>query len=861
MNQFLKTKFLILVLFMQCYFSFAQAGMEVNYNVNIDNPQQVKNEANQLVDNPYDFTRLKSYKLANPVSFDKGFLDVSLAPYWVTGHISKTADYNTTNIQNAIDDALEGNLVVFFPGNRTYIVNKQLRCIRKNAKDSRKDGVQLLGSKLGTKPVIQLVDGSNFGSTGNAKDKTLLFFDSVLPTLIGDSYTPVPNPDGTYNYSSDASRHYGSQLRGIIIDMGNNSNNNAISMNGAQYCSIEDVEIKGASFNAGIIALPGSGGFTANVSITGGNYGIYQTDYRPNPTITGLTLDNQSTAGIYLGLTRGPLVVTGFNIKSPNPAPAGYKGIQIVGGTINSNVQGALCLTDGSIEIMGSNATLIAVDNSSQHSLTIKNLFVKAGIAVKSSTTHILNGTISNWKQMASYNFSGTTDAGSVYKDFTTQKTAQGALYQQNSSLIDAVSGVPTDLVSKHIWVTSAMPSWQDTNVIDISKAPYNATPENINATDDDQDNIQSAIDFAVANNKTVFIPRGHFHIGSTLNFPSGLKIIGASKSISVIQPLTNVDFNPVIQSGNSASGSLIMSDFGVLTVPYHTMLQIQTNNTIIRDVLTEIDAKSKSCYSTSNCPYITFVARPYYLFSGGAGGKIFGLCADQLVVPMGNPSSKKVVDYNLLKVTSTQPLEYHQLSIEHLDNSPQVQFNGAANTAVYGLKIEGHFELLNILNSNNVSIIGGSGNYGLEDTTNSRGIIFIDNSSTSVLIQNLVRKSWGTDVATNWIKGVEASKTVPSSYPVLSFTIGTPSNARMAKDTKIVATGSIPYINPLTKELTIENLVNNETIEIYSMLGNRVIQTRNVNGSVARINISDLSTGVYIVTVNNQATKFLKNF
>ena len=336
----------------------------------------------------------------------------------------------------------------------------------------------------------------------------------------------------------------------------------------------------------------------------------------------------------------------------------------------------------------------------------------------------------------------------------------------------------PTDLLSKHVWNATTMPSWEDTNLVNIV-TDYGATPENVNGTDDDQDNIQNAINFAIANNKTVFIPRGHFHIGSSLNFPSGLKIIGSSKTFSIIQQKSDVlTTAPLIQSEDNASGGLVMSDFGILTFPYRTMLNIRTNNTIFRDILTEIVWTAKNCYNATYCgAYKNGPTRPYMLFSGNAGGKIFGIVADQLMVPTGNPPTHNVADFNLVKVSTQQPLEFHQFSIEHIDNSPQVQINSAKDVTIYGFKFEGTFELLNIFNSKNINLIGGSGNYGLEDTS-SRGIIYVDNTSINILMQNLCRKSWGTiDYANTtgfWVKGDGAAplNSVVGSNSVTSFVI-----------------------------------------------------------------------------------------
>ena len=76
---------------------------------------------------------------------------------------------------------------------------------------------------------------------------------------------------------------------------------------GAQLCAIEDVRITGTRFTAGIVGLPGSGGYSANVRVTGGQFAIWEQDFRPNPSITGLVALNQSVAAILVRVTVWPV--------------------------------------------------------------------------------------------------------------------------------------------------------------------------------------------------------------------------------------------------------------------------------------------------------------------------------------------------------------------------------------------------------------------------------------------------------------------------------------------------------------------------------------------------------------------------
>lgn len=839
MKKSLQLTSLLLFFLLKSNFSFAAAGMVEDYNVDITK-------------NATLFPNLFA-NIANQPLLSIGFLDVTKPPYNASGN--GIID-DTNAIQAAINDAVAANYVVYFPGDKIYAVTKQLRCVHSDYDGDRKFGTQLVGSTKGVKPVIKLYNGSTV--TAN----TLLYFDFF--NLVKDAVT------GAVTSTADPSRHYCSQFRGIDINMGNNPNVNAISMDGAQYCSIEDVSIYGTSFNAGISDLPGSGGYVANVTVTGGKYGIFQSQFRPNPTINGLTLSNQTVAGVYITGSRGPVVISSFKITSPATPSASYNAVYTSQGVSSAaSTQAALCLTDGSIEILGS-STRPAIFNGDQ-SVTLNNVYVKASVIMAGASAKDLAGSATAWKLVSKYIFTSTTDKGSVNTDFV-KINPQTGMYELYDPLQDISQPDPL-IWTKHTWDT--MPSFEDTkpdgtsNVVDITDVKFagGATPENINKIDDDRDNIQAAIDAVttVGNadyGKTVFIPRGHFHIGSPLVFPSGLKIIGAGKTISAIQMLKDKAYGatPLIQSADDGGGSLIMSDFAILPYPNVTLLNIRTNNTIFRDIVTEAIPSTKYVYPPKKWLNSPSVAN--FLFSGNAGGKIFGLTTDQLSTASFVPKTTRTVGYHFVDVTSKiNPLNFYQISIEHLDNSPQVLVSGAKYVSFYGLKFESDNELMNIVNSDNTQVIGGSGNYILTRTDDA-ALIVVKNSK-NILLQNLHRTLYTStlpDISKYWI--VSDKDNTSSSFGVLSYYLSNAittglndfSYSRPGSDLKI-------YSNPQTQELCIEGLQSNEIIQIYNTNGIRMMEFKNSNFTKIQKNISVLSSGMYILKVNAESFKFLKNF
>jgi len=237
-----------------------------------------------------------------------------------------------------------------------------------------------------------------------------------------------------------------------------------------------------------------------------------------------------------------------------------------------------------------------------------------------------------------------------------------------------------------------------------------------------------------------VFLPRGHFHIGKPLNLRSGLKLVGAGRFISVIQPLTEWKnaVGPVVQSEDVPAGSLRLSDFAVLGYTHMMFMHLRTPNIVMRDVATEKVLESNSMnFKSLNPPEV-----PYLLFSGHAGGKIYNVCTDHL--PGGENKGGPDVRpsrFNLLQVKENQgPLAFYQISIEHHGVSPQVLFDHARDVTVVGFKYEQPSELLNIIGGERLRFFGGSGNYNLENPNN-RAIIVVENAR-DILFQSLVRKS-----------------------------------------------------------------------------------------------------------------------
>jgi hypothetical protein len=726
-------------------------------------------------------TALKNQLTTTQQTWQQGFIDVTQAPYSAKG--DGTTD-DSDAIQAAINDGYDNNLAVFFPGDKTYLVSKQLILLQINDNwfhpssktwlSQRKFGHILVGSTTGTnRPIIKLANSST------VQDNILFLFEFYTPAgsppadgLPGIRHRDIATwYDGTGTTASGS--HYLSTMRGIDIDMGNNPTVNAISMKGAQHTALEDISISGTAFNAGLYNIPGSGGGVINVKVTGGKIGVYQNEYRPNPTLTGLELNNQSDYGIQLLNARGPLTVTGFKIVSPTTPQASYRAIYASNTSSTNPFNANLDLVDGTIEVTGTGGK--AIYNYDQD-VVMNNVYVKAATIIESgirnTPTDSVAGDSSAWKKVQEYAFASGTDNGFIHVDGT-EYAHSSADYQYPISMTNETP--VGDMIAEHIWGT--MPTWES-NIVDITASPYNATRDN--DTDDDASAIQQAIDNTTNSSnadygKTVFIPRGHFHIKSTITLKKGAKMIGAGKNISVIELAD--DWLPTgptvaVDTVNESDAGIILSDFAIVgndpsdsegfqNQKYLTFLRIRGGETIMRDVQTDRKENTQDSYYD----------QPTVVFSDNAGGKIYDMASDNSTRTA--TSGVVTANYRHLLIENTfNPLAFYQISVEYSDGTPQTEINASSNVTIYGYKYESSTrtvlnELLNIKNSHNITILGGSGNYTL---TSSAQMITIDDSD-GIYLANMSRTD--SDTGKKWIvnkTGGVTTDSITADNPVVLY-------------------------------------------------------------------------------------------
>ena len=706
--------------------------------------------------------RLKANLSSHP--WQDGYLDITKAPYNAKG--DGVTDC-TTAIQQAIDDAYASNLIVYFPTG-TFLVSKQLVLNQYPANwfhkergikfdSQRKFGNLLVGATNGAKrPVIKLKDNSG------VKDDVLLLYRYYDPT--------------EQDKEDVRAKHYLATLRGIDIDMGYNPTASGVSMDGAQYCTIQDVQVSGKAFYAGIQKIPGAVGSLVNVKVVGGEIGILSDSYVPEALVVGAILENQNQYGIKIVDSRNsPVNLVGFRIVSPLVPKPNYRAVYLddreASGLGSDKMSRAnVTLTDGSIEVRGIAGK--AVESYNPY-VIMKNVYVKAATVVdaglKNAPVEKLTGKSSQWLKVSHYVFGSKENNGSIQVNGKAYGN-KAADVQYAEPLLAAAP--PTDLVSKHIWPIK-LPSYNDTAKVNLV-TQYGATP--YNHSDDDSARIQKAIDDTTTKGnvhygKAVFIPRGHFHLKKNIVLKPGVKLFGAGKNISVLHQ--DVSYKPsqrtyLLDTLNLPGTGVTLSDFalykqesskalGQMSNQYMSFLRVQNPQTVLRDVQ----------FAGSELAKDNFYSGPEVLVTGNGGGKFYNFAVNTAVrfETGGNLSG----DYRRLLISgTTNSLTLYQCGVENAEKTYKLEMNQAKNVAIYGIKYEEQNQLLKIKDSTNVSITGGYGYYTIIDNVDA--LIDIENSAQiylAGLARNSMRK-YDERPGKYWL--INGTETLSDDYDILLY-------------------------------------------------------------------------------------------
>jgi hypothetical protein len=652
-----------------------------------------------------------------------GYLDVTLYGADPTGKADSTAAF-----QNALLDA-SGNstssngssMLVYVPFG-TYLISNTITgyqaCASNGSVPSNGSygsiqkyggvsGPSLVGPAAGPRPTIVLKDNTFTDPTNPQPMIHMVNSPNVGSGGCGGQYagsTAVGAFDILFN----------AVVRDINVTTGNNPGAIGVQFYSAQRSYMQNVLVNATNGYIGMQGAPATDVWI-NVEVNGGEYGVWIDKTAGVSAIAGLTLENQSVAGVYFDAV-GDLSVSGFNIQETNSAATAIIAHSPVaqGSTVS--------LIDGVISTTSTSQA--AISNVGGDSLYLNDVYIHAPknlILNSGSTSVAASGAmqlISEYSHAdqgtnlgGSSNPGGYALADSVLINDIAQSTADyGPIY-------GSASGTPpTDMVIRHLpgqlpWAFDANAFWA---------TDYGADPTGFT---DSTAQIQNTINAAHANGSDeVFLPRGDYSISATLKLFPNTKFFGLPGFHSqllgygwvtghVLQPYLQVG-DAINAAAATKAGHAIVSDIAIQlpsnTVSYAPYAKLLPNggagfDTVDQTYLYAIEWQTgQSSVSnqvaigyqdpgnlTQNSPVpsgsilIAPATRNLIQLDNSGGGRWYGLqiAGGSFNSPSGN---------SLLAVGTSTPLSIYGSNIEHATGSSFYAFSNASNVRVLGTKTEG---------------------------------------------------------------------------------------------------------------------------------------------------------------------------
>jgi hypothetical protein len=577
---------------------------------------------------------------------------------------------STAGLTAAIAKASERGLAAFVPPG-TYLVSDTVRGEQpmrsKKICGKTLKSIVVVGSTVGKKrPKIVLAD--------NAKG----FRNANKPRPVVHILFPKPNG------GEGPGCAFGQVFRGIDIHLGSgNPGAVGIKMDAAQRSALEDVSIEATGAYAGVLAVPGRGMATVNVSVHGGRYGFDLTDGSLGGSLVGVQMRNQTVAALRTYVFRG-IAVTGFVIEKEQGPVISHRG---------GNVQASnLVLTDGAIELRRPS---LAISNETRGFLHMRNIYVRGATElVKTGKRQAIKAVGDDWSIVHSYtsvpglrSHSGTP--------YSSTNVIDGERNQDELVSVRAAQAPPPDFIASH--VPAGIASFEDSDVV-------NATDFGANGADksDDTAALQRALDA----HDRVFLPAGSYRISKALRLRSRSQLLGMPglrSHLKVAGSWKDNSSNFMIVTPDDAEATTVLTDVSMYA-PSDGVVGV-VHWRAGRDSIVRSIAPAVSTTMRMDKP------RVLYRVDGNGGGRWYRW--EQI----GHTSGAAEDDSHVLLVKGThEPLSFYGVNPEHT-GAAMVTIEGARNVRLFGAKSEGkRASTLVIRDSRNVLVSAWMGNPGSGD-------------------------------------------------------------------------------------------------------------------------------------------------
>jgi hypothetical protein len=692
-----------------------------------------------------------------------GILDVTKPPFSVD---SSGGSDVTAALQAALDFAHNRTMVAYFPAGE-YMVSDTIKCFEtfdwhtedNNTWPSRFTPHVLVGQHAGggRRPRLILREASpGFGDPGQLKNVVHFTAISFDPN---NTQASIGHEQNNVNFNQ--------LFRGIDIEIrAGNTGAVGIFHQAAQGSSVQDCTIYLGDGHTGLAGAAGSGGSHAGVTVIGGQIGLDLSHSQPAPTVTGMTLINQTLHAIVYNFGREALSSVGICIVM---SPQAQVAVAAAGGGSYWHSINPMAFIDTSIDCSAAAADATAFNTTA--SLYLQNVFMRGCQHAVSSPVlqyaapepQARGEWVTINDLVAGVDMPSSKDCAQWDMDVWIDGVRQAAAYRINASSNSVASDQVPDFVAAHLWDEASFPSFDHptADMVSVKDAPFNAKGDG--ATDDFHA-IQLAIDTA----EVVLLPKGHYRLSSTLVLRPNTKLIGVARTASVLMPMSNglgsYRPQPLILVPESEGHTVIAYLTGALWETLNNVYAVQWNNHNHSSTW-----RQNYFYRTTEClygfphpqatpsrtptmPCTTAVTMEHPLLVVSGSGQFFNCENEDFLYEA--PSYRHMLVANN---TPSDRVEFYQANFEHASSEANMQVLNAHNVHLYSFKTEndgygGHSQRalgLMITHSTNVHVYGHGGN-AMASTDEANALYLLENS-TGVRIVNVVpQHEWGHDEGCN---------------------------------------------------------------------------------------------------------------
>ena len=719
------------------------------------------------------------------LGIEDGILDITKPPFSVDNSGRKDV---TVELQAAVDYAWNHTLVTYFPSG-SYLISDTIKCFEtfywhtedNNTWPSRFTPHVLVGqhpgsstaaaaaaaAAAGRRPRIVLrANSPGFGDPSALKNIvhfTAISFDpnNTQSPKLGEEQTNV---------------NFNQLFRGIDIEV-QKGNPGAVGIfhQAAQGSSVQDCTMYMGDGHTGLAGGAGSGGSHAGVTVVGGQIGLDLSQSQPAPTVTGMTLINQTQHAIVYNVGREALSSVGIHIvMSPQAsvavAAAGESG---KGWSKNLNQMAFIDLTVdcSASEASEASSSKDATAFETSASLYLQNVYLlgcqtavrSPSLAYPAPKPQKSGEWVVIHDLAAGVDMPSSTDKNANCKTWNMDVWVDGT--RQASPLLVNASGTPSipasqvpEFVAQHLWDERTFPSFDHraggADMVSVKDGRFGAKGDGIT---DDAAAIQRAVDAA----EVVLLPKGLYRLSTTLVLRPTTKLIGVARTASVLMP-TSHGFGGSSSAGSSPQPLILVPDAdGHTVVAYLTGALWESQDSVYAmqwNNHNHLSAwRQNYFYRTTECLYgfphptaepqrtptmpcaaAATMHHPLLVVSGS--GKFYNAENEDFLYEA--PSYRHML---VARNAPSDRVHFYQGNFEHASSATNMEVLNAHNVHLYSFKTEndmygGHTEFglgLMITNSRGVRVYGHGGN-AMPSTGESNALYLIENS-TDVRIINVV--------------------------------------------------------------------------------------------------------------------------